>query len=497
MCLDRWGKTGVAHSQTAAFRRRVRDHMRAPPVVVQGEVAAREVVARMTEARASAAVVVDPAGRIAGILTEQDVTRRIAVRGVGEAPVAGLMSRPVAAVGVEQPLYEAIGFMRRLRLRHMPVVGEADDLVGMLYLGEALAAATPGLVEHIDQLTHETTLDGLREVKAAQVQLAADLFADRVPAPEIQSLISAINNDIHRRVLALDLEAMAADGWGAPPVPFCAIVMGSGGRGESFLFPDQDNGFVLDDYPDREHTRIDAFFIELADRMTRQLDQLGFPLCRGAVMAINPVWRKTRSQWRRQVTRWVERRSDVGLLLSDILFDFRSVYGEETFSEGLRGVISTLCQNNRAFLHDMFGIQAEHRAGLGWFSRLLTEKEDPAHKGKVNLKRAGTLPLAEAVRLLALRAGVRETSTLARIEALGATGDLSADEQDRLRADFDHITGLQLRQQIADYRAGQPVSNFVDPASLTTREVDLLKDAFRAINDFRVRVRADLTGELL
>jgi signal-transduction protein with cAMP-binding, CBS, and nucleotidyltransferase domain len=487
----------MAHSQTAAFRRRVYDHMRAPPVVVGGEVRTLEVVARMTEARASAAVVVDQAGRIAGILTEQDVTRRIAARQVRDAPVASLMSRPVATVGVEQPLYEAIGFMRRLRLRHMPVVGEAGDLVGMLYLGEALAVAAPGLVEHIDRLTHETTLDGLREVKAAQVQLAADLFADRVPAPEIQSLISTINNDIHRRVLALDLEAMAAGGWGGPPVPFCAIVMGSGGRGESFLFPDQDNGFVLDDYPDAEHTRIDAFFIELADRMTRQLDQLGFPLCRGGVMAINPVWRKTRSQWRAQVTRWVGRRSEVALQLGDVLFDFRSVYGDAGLAEELRGAILDLCRRNPGFLRDMFGVQAEHWAGLGWFNRLLTEKDDPAHKGKVNLKYAGTLPLAEAVRLWALRAGLRDTGTLPRIEALGAAGQLSADEQDRLRAAFDHITGLQLRQQIADYRGGQPVSNFVDPAGLTPREVELLKDSFRAINEFRARVRADLTGDLL
>ena len=487
----------MAHSQTAAFRHRVRDHMRAPPVVVDGEVRALEVVVLMAEARASAAVVVDQAGRIEGILTEQDVTRRIAARQVGDAPVASLMTRPVAAVGVEQPLYEAIGFMHRLRLRHMPVVGERGALVGMLYLAEALAAAAPGLVEHIDRLTHESTLDGLREVKAAQVRLAGDLFADRVPAPEIQSLISTINNDIHRRVLALDLEAMAAGGWGGPPVPFCAIVMGSGGRGESFLFPDQDNGFVLDDYPDAEHTRTDAFFIELADRMSRHLDQLGFPLCRGGVMAINPVWRKTRSQWRAQVTRWVRRRSEVALLLADILFDFRSVYGEERFAEELRDAIAMLCRDNRAFLQEMLGIQADHRAGLGWFNRLQTEKHDPAHKGKVNLKLAGTLPLAEAVRLLALRAGIPETGTLARIEALCASGEIDADQQDRLRAAFDHITGLQLRQQIADYQAGQPVSNFVDPAGLTARETELLKDAFRAINEFRVRVRADLTGELL
>ncbi|HZA65776.1 MAG TPA: putative nucleotidyltransferase substrate binding domain-containing protein [Geminicoccaceae bacterium] len=486
----------MAHSQTAAFRGWVRDHMQAPPVVVSGTQPALEVVARMTEARASAAVILEGDGRVAGILTEQDVTRRIAGQGVGAQPVAQFMTRPVATISADQPLYEAIGFMRRLGLRHMPVVDGGGGLAGMLYLHDALAAADPSLVEHIDQLTHETTLDGLREVKAAQVRLAADLFADRVPAPEIQSLISHVNNDIYRRVVQLNLDAMRSEDWGAPPVAFAVIVMGSGGRGESYLSPDQDNGFVLADYPDHEHGRIDPFFIELAARMTTQMDQLGFPLCRGGVMATNPVWRKTRRQWRHQVARWIRTRSEIAMRLCDVLFDFQSVHGEAELAEALRAVILGEVRQYPGFLRDMFGVQADHRAGLGWFNRLLTERDDPEHRGAVNLKYAGTLPLAEAVRLLALREGIAATGTLARIDALDAAGRLSRDAQDRLRGAFDHITGLQLRQQIADYEAGRPVSNFVNPAELTAREIDLLKDGFRAINDFRALVRAELTGDV-
>jgi CBS domain-containing protein len=487
----------VAHSQTAAFRRLVRDHMQAPPVVVSWTRPALEVVARMTEAGASAAVILGADGRVAGILTEQDVTRRIAGQEVGAQPVARLMTRPVATIATDQPLYEAIGLMRRLGLRHMPVVDAGGGLAGMLYLHDALAAAEPSLVEHIDQLTHETTLDGLREVKAAQVRLAADLFADLVPAPEIQSLISHINNDLYRRVVQLNVEAMQGEGWGAPPVGFAVIVMGSGGRGESYLFPDQDNGFVLADYPDAEHGRIDPYFIELALRMTTQMDQLGFPLCRGGVMATNPVWRKTVRQWRHQVTRWIRTRSEIALRQCDVLFDFQSVYGDAELAQTLRRVILDQAGKNPGFLRDMFGIQADHRAALGWFNRLLTERADPEHRGQVNLKYAGTLPLAEAVRLLALHEAIAATGTLARIDALGAAGRLSRDTRDHLRGAFDHITGLQLRQQITDYEAGRRVSNFVDPAGLTARETDLLKDAFRAINDFRVLVRAELTGDLL
>jgi CBS domain-containing protein len=487
----------LAHSQTTVFRRQVRDHMQPPPAVVPPHLSTLESVARMRAAGASVAVAVDERRGVIGILTEQDVTRRIAGRSVGVLPVLELMTRPVATVGADRPLCEAVGMMRRLRLRHMPVVDGAGSLVGMLYLHDALAAANPELVGAIDRLTHETSLEGLREVKAAQVQLAADLFADRVPTPEIQSLISAINNDIHRRVIGLNLDALRAEGQGSAPVTFCAIVMGSGSRGESFLFPDQDNGFILQDYPDAEHDAVDAFFIELAARTTRQLDELGYPLCRGGVMAINPVWRKSLGQWREQVTRWVRSRSEIAMRLCDILFDFQGVYGSTELADGLRRHILGLIQTNHAFLRSMFGIQAEHRAGLGWFNRLRTERRDRHHKGEVNLKYAGTLPLAEAVRLLALRHAIDATGTLARIDELAARDLLGRDEEDDLRAAFEHITRLQLRQQIADFRAGRPVGNFVAPASLTRGEIHLLKRSFQAINRFRTRLRVEITGEVL
>ncbi len=169
--------------------------------------------------------------------------------------------------------------MRRFGWRHMPVVDGGGRPRGMLDLHDAPAIAGAQTLRHVDRIAHDGSLAGLREIKAAQVDLAEDLFADNVPAPDVQARLTDINRDIHRRVLAGALRDMEAAGYGPPPVDFAAIVMGSGGRGESFLYPDQDNGFILDDYPDARHTEIDAFFIELAERVTQTLDAIGFPLC--------------------------------------------------------------------------------------------------------------------------------------------------------------------------------------------------------------------------
>ncbi|HEX6012074.1 MAG TPA: DUF294 nucleotidyltransferase-like domain-containing protein [Geminicoccaceae bacterium] len=485
----------MATSQTAVFRQTVGDHMAPPPVAVAPGTPAAEVVRRMAEECASAAVVLDAARHPRGIVTEQDVVRRFAAG--GKQPVEALMSAPVLTIRAEDHLHEAVGFMRRHHLRHMPVVDAGGALVGMLHLHDALAVAAGAMVEDIDRLTREDSMEGLAEVKAAQARVAERLLADHVPVPEIQSLISDINNDIHARVLRLLVAQLGAEGKGGPPVPFACIVMGSGGRGESLLFPDQDNGFVLGGYPDEAHPAVDAWFVELAERMTQALDRLGFPLCRGGVMATNPVWRKTLPRWRRQVVDWMRTRTGTALLRCDILFDFRCVHGACDLAAELRAFVTDAARRDRAFLVDMFGIQADHGAGIGLLGRLRTERDDPLHRGELNLKLRGTLPLAEGVRLLALAHGVAETGTLARIAALQAQGRLGADDADHLRASFALLTGLQLRQQLSDYRAGVPASDFVDPKALTEREVDLLKDSLRAINDFRARVRAELTGALL
>jgi CBS domain-containing protein len=484
----------MATSQTAVFRQIVGDHMAPPPITVAHESGAADVIRRMAAAAASAALVISPDAGILGIVTEQDVVRRFAG---GDQPIEAIMTTPVLTVRAGDHLYEAIGFMRRHRLRHMPVVDGQGVPVGMLDLHEALAVAAGPLLADIDRLTHEDSLAGLAEVKAAQVGLAERLLADGVSAPEIQALIADINNDIHHRVLRLLVAELAAEGRGAPPVPFACIVMGSGGRGESLLSPDQDHGFILADYPDERHGEIDPWFIELASRLTVALDRLHFPFCRGGVMATNPVWRKTLSQWQQQVTIWMRGRVPETLLLCDILLDFRCVHGSCALAEELRAFVTDATSRDRRFLTLMLGLQAEHRAGIGLFGRLLTERAPDGHRGELDLKLHGTLPLVEGVRLLAMAHGIRATGTLARLDALLAMGVVNPDDADHLRGGFALLTGLQLKQQIADYRAGIPVGTLIAPKELTERELSLLKQSLRAINEFRARIRADLTGSLL
>jgi len=219
-------------------------------------------------------------------------------------------------------------------------------------------------------------------------------------------------------------------------VPFCVIIMGSGGRGENFLSPDQDYGFVLVDYPDEDHGRIDPWYVDLALKVSADLDTVGLPYCKGHVMAQNPVWRKTISQWQGQLDFWNRRLKPTSLLNFGIFCDFRSGWGDPALARQLRSYVTEVTHDNQRFLHAMFTATRDHGTALRWFGRFKTETRKPEHKGKISLKFYGSLPLVEGVRLLALSEGIEATSTAGRLSALRKAGRLNDDE-------YDDLTGAQ------------------------------------------------------
>jgi signal-transduction protein with cAMP-binding, CBS, and nucleotidyltransferase domain len=489
------GKTLVS-AQTEIFQRLVRDLMRPPPVRVAPGTSVGEVVNRMTETASSAAVVVDAGSRPRGIVTEQDVVRRIAWRVEPDQAVEAVMTTPVVVVGADDYLFEAVALMRRRKFRHVPVVDGDGAVIGMLGLEAALDFLSSENLALIDQLTHEESIEGLKRVKLAQVELVSALLQKNVPVPEVQALLTEINNDIHRRALRQLEAAMREDGWGEPPSRFSVIIMGSGGRGENFLAPDQDNGFVIaDDEDSGQGRRKDAYFLELAERMAGMLDAVGFRRCIGNVMATNPVWRKTLSQWRRQIDTWISRCEPEMLMNCGIFFDFRHGFGDPELSAQLRAHITEVIPKFPQFLRRVFAVESDRgNVALGWLGGLRKESHGDERRGVVNLKLRGTLPLVEGARLLALEAGIPSTSTLARLAALRDLGALNAADHDDLADAFRHLTHLLLRQQIEDFRAGREVGNYVPEERLSRREKKYLLASFRAIENLRATLRMEFSS---
>lgn len=325
----------------------------------------------------------------------------------------------------------------------------------------------------------------LKTFKPAQMELVAEMLAANRPAWEVQHLLTRTNISLYRRNADVVLAEMMADGWGDLPVPATILMTGSGGRGENLPFSDQDSAIILADYPDSQHAWVDAFFREFAERLCIRLDLGGIPFCNGYCMAVNPLWRKTLSQWMAQVGGWVDKSSCVSLRLADVFFDFQPVWGDAQLARGLRRAITEKARTNALFLRRMLELTADHGVALGFFGGLTTDRDQPHHLARLDVKYGGIIPLVEAVRLLALRAGVEETSTLARMRVLNQKGVLTDDESDDLTSAFHVFTDFLLQKGLDDYQAGRRSGYGLIPDALGAHDRDRLKQSLRTVGKLR------------
>ena len=123
-------------NRIAIFSKLVRDFVRDVPLAVPVGTSLADIARRMEAEQAPSATVTDGQGRPTGIVTERDITRRAAF-GLDGDTAADVMTAPVFTIGAEEYLYYAIARMRRLGLRHMPVLDEQGRLQGIFNLPNA------------------------------------------------------------------------------------------------------------------------------------------------------------------------------------------------------------------------------------------------------------------------------------------------------------------------------------------------------------------------
>ena len=94
--------------------------------------------ARLMNERHIGSVLVLDRGRVAGIFTERDVMRRVvaAKQDPASTRMRDVMTTPVAVASAHTTLDELRRVMRERRIRHIPVVGDDDGVVGMISIGD-------------------------------------------------------------------------------------------------------------------------------------------------------------------------------------------------------------------------------------------------------------------------------------------------------------------------------------------------------------------------
>jgi CBS domain-containing protein len=465
------------------FKKRLSEIMVTSIETCTPQESAQQVARRLVTRGVGSIPVVDDHRRLLGIITEKElVARVVAPEGVdGQAiSAAEIMTPAPPTLSPDTYMYEAMAYMSRHQLRYLPIT-DGGEVVGMVSLQDLMRYRSHKAMLLIGNIRDVREIDALAAIRQELLTVAHSLLSETRSTPEVMEILSYIHHGIMRRAFEICLSERIKAGNAPPEVRYCFLILGSGGRREMLLGPDQDHALVYEDLPQARLAEVEAFFAPLARDVVQALQRIGYASCDGQVMADNPQWRGRLSDWRERIRGWVDNAEPRQVRSSSIFFDFAPLAGDGTLLAALRDIVRSEVVDQPSFLYQMMALDLRYKVPLGLLGRFILERGGE-HDGTLSVKLGGTLYIVDCVRIFALDKGVQETGTLDRLKALVASNIFTPETAEHIRAAFEALTFLRLRQEIDQLEAGHPPSHYLDPGALSKTEQDLLREAFQAVS---------------
>lgn len=425
----------------------------------------------MTERGVSSIMVVDGKSLI-GIVTDRDFRARLIANEANmQAPIEYLMTPHPATIGPNELANEATFRMLQENIHHLPVIDQGRP-IGLISAADMLRSRHSDPVHLVGKIAKCQSLDELRLCASHTQQLLFELIRADTSPESVGQIFTSINDNLSKRLIQLAQEAL-----GEAPVPYCWVSFGSQARLEQHAGSDQDNGLIYDG--GAEHR---DYFLALAQRVCAGLNACGFPYCPGDVMAQNPNWCLTLSEWEMSFNRWIDEPQPKALLYSSIFFDIRPIEGELNLAIRLQNHVLQRASESSIFLAMLARNALNNRTPLGFFNQFLVSKGGDHHQ-QLDLKHQGLALITDAARLYALSGEITETSTPGRLRACAEAGLIHKGSAADLIDAYAFISQLRFQQQLSSLENGLKPSNFVSPKTINSLQRNHLKAVFRILDD--------------
>lgn len=442
---------------------------------------AREAAQRMTQEGVSSLLIVDDNPDIpglpllSGILTDRDLRTRLLAPGlVHDTLVADIMTPDVVTVSHNQVIFEAMLAMLRHNVHHLPVMKHQRPL-GIIALSDIIRYESRNSLFVVGSIFRAQNTDELAALVPDMRACFTRMVSEEASAHMVGSAMTAIGRAVKQRLLEL-----AEAELGPPPVPYCFLALGSMARQEQLIVTDQDNALIVDDRFDA--ARHDTWFKALATFVSDGLARCGYSYCTGGVMATNEKWRQPLKTWERLFTDWIERPTPESLLHAGIFFDLDGVWGRTEWAEHLRKMIARKAQGNSRFLACMARNALLRTPPLGFFKDFVVES-DGGHTNAINIKRRGTGPLTDLIRVHALAIGSPALNSFDRLREIIDAAILPLGRGQDLYDALEFITMVRARVQADELVAGNEPDNSVEPEKFSDFERKSLRDAFLILSN--------------
>lgn len=472
------------------FNTKIQALIKSPPEIVAITATIRQAAELMASRGIGSVLVENPAGGIAGIVTDKDLRKAVGLGLDYGLSVERIMASPVRTISARRICFEALLRIMHDRHDHL-VVEDRKQILGVITAHDIIAYQGTLPLYLFREIAAERDMESLYGLSEKVPAAVRTLIEEGARGRNISRVITLLNDCIADRILDLLTGQL-----GPPPVPFCWLSLGSDGRKEQTFRTDQDNALLYRDPADNDLKReAEDYFRVLGRLATEHLVACGYPRCKSDFMASNPSWCKPYSVWMDYFNGWMASPEPTDVAVAAIFFDFRSVYGDEGLGGSLRREVSHKARRRHAFLNHLAADCLRNWPPLSFFRNFIVEKNGE-HKNRLDLKTRGLSPFVNFARLMALRHGIEETNTLDRLGTAAEEGHISEEFYADAREAYEFQIQLTLVHQLRMVETGLNPDNFIDPADLSDLERKTLKESFSVIDRMLAHIKRDFPSVL-
>ncbi len=280
----------------------------------------------------------------------------------------------------------------------------------------------------------------------------------------------------------------------APPTsdsPFAVLSLGSSARHEMTLFSDQDNALIFADVPAEQLVETRRAFLNFSDELCGRLKQAGWPYCPGGIMAANPKWCLSLSEWKEQFNHWIGDATPQSILEVNVFLDIRCGFGDNSLVQELRNHVHALTQQNPEFLMHYARNCLQYKAPLTLFGNLKTTQSEG--RKTINIKQS-LKPIETFARIYALKHALPEVGTSERIQRLQELDIVQEQTAREMGHILNHLWQLRFYNQLLTEDGLPAVNDEVDIERLTEIERHTLQQVLSQISIFQNKLSYDFLG---
>ena len=377
---------------------KVEDTLIHEPCIIDEDTTLINAIQKSMEYKTSS-IIVKRKNKEYGIITDSILKTRVLLEGRDlNIPVKDIAKFPLLTVFNDDYLFEALTILVKRNIKRIGVLNHNNEMIGILEQIDILSHFSNHTYMVDSKIKRARNIDELKDASENLLNIIKNLHAKGVKVNHISNLIGQLNTKVYQKlydlIVPIELQQKA-----------CFIVMGSEGRNEQIIKTDQDNALIVKNDIDVEQFR------PYMNQMIKCLNDFGYPLCEGNIMASNPFWCKIVSEYKNEINKWIEKPNMQNYIDLAIFFDSFAVAGDKELLINLKDGLFDKLLNKDVF--------------MAYFAKTTLTFDTPniisnfiTKKSNIDIKKTAIFPIVQGVRTLALKEKIKETTTLRRIKIL-------------------------------------------------------------------------------